>query len=274
MASFSFWLGLGALVGLGWAALQAPPTAALGRAWAGTAALAGALIGGRAVYVAAHWAYFGGAAGLPGHLAEIPQVWLGGLSGAGALSGGLLAVGLAALLTRQSGPALADALLPLLAGVSVAAWLGCWGAGVAYGPAVNAWYALPAPDEWGQSAPRLPLQPLAALLTVAAAWLAESLAGWSDRRQARISADLLARPGWAARRSATQTPGLRAGLALLGLGLIWLLAAALRADPIPLWRERPLDAWFGLGLALLAGLFTAALLLAHEARAWRRKRSR
>lgn len=288
--SFSFWLGIGALVGLGWVALQAPPSDAQARAWAGTAALSGALIGGRGVYVAVHWAYFA-APGGPARLIEIPQVWLGGLSGAGALAGGVLAVGLVALATRQPLVTLADALLPLLAGVGAAAWLGCWGAGLAYGPTANAWYALSAPDEWGRVAPRLPLQPLAALLTVAAVWLAEGLAGWYElhraggrrrlvrvglpfpifRRSTRASASQrLLSPRQD--RLVPQIAGLRAGLGLLGLGLIGLFVALWRADPIPVWRGFPLDGWFGLGLALLAALFTAALLFVHTARSWRRRR--
>ncbi len=290
MASFSFWLGIGTLIGLGWVALQAPPAEAQARAWAGAAALAGALIGGRGVYVAVHWAYFG-TSGAPPRLIEIPQVWLGGLSGAGALAGGLLAVGLVALATRQSPLPLVDALLPLLAGVGAAAWLGCWNTGVAYGPSINAWYALSAPDEWGRFAPRLPLQPLAALLTVTAVWLAEGLAGWYELHQSggRLRLVMGDPPRPLFRRPARRNPsqrllaprqdrlvrclaGLRAGLGLLNLGGVWLFVAARRADPVPVWRDFPLDGWFGLGLAVLAALFTAARLLAPTALALRRKR--
>jgi prolipoprotein diacylglyceryltransferase len=119
--TFSLWIGLGAALGLCWMALQSPTAPwrkgrAAGipseRGWyahldAGLWALLGGVVGGRAVYAAAAWPYFAA------HPLEIPQVWLGGLSGPGAAAGAVLGAGLFAARRRLPAGALASALLPL-----------------------------------------------------------------------------------------------------------------------------------------------------------------
>ena len=237
MQTFSLILGLGAALGLAATAWQSADKQAEGMVDAGLAALLGSLLAGRAAYVAAQWGYY------QAHLAEIPQPWLGGLSASGALLGAMLGLLVLGLLTPRSSGAsrssgaprspgtLADALLPLLAALTVSAWLACWLDGTAYGPRAAAWWALEARDEWGQLAPRLPLQAIGALLAL----------GWFG---------LLERF-----RPALARPGQLAGLACLGLALELFGLSFLRADPAPLWRSLRLDAWGALAAAAFALLW-------------------
>ncbi len=274
MLSFSILLALGTLAGLSWVALQPPHPAAMQHVTAGAWALLGGLAGGRLTYVAVNWAYF------QDQRASAAQFWLGGMSGPGALAGGLAALAMYALLLgpRQALGRFArqaDALLPLLAGLSAAAWLGCWQEGVAYGaayspslvpagarydPTLHPWYALHSPDEWGRSLPRLPLQPAAALLSITAAWLAESLATWMTAHRATRRAPTFYQHTSRYHR-VTHLPGLRAALGLFFLALAWLLVSLLRADPVPLWNGQPLDLWFNLVLLGVAGLAAGGILI-------------
>jgi phosphatidylglycerol:prolipoprotein diacylglycerol transferase len=193
------------------------------------AALFGALLGGRLVYVAVNWPYYQEQA------LEIPQVWLGGFSGLGALGGALLALRLAAWRSRQPWGKAADALLPLLAAVTVVAWLACWSAGCAYGNPTEAWWGVPARNEWGVTAFRQPAQLWGACAALVLYWAINRSRKW------------LTAPGGATYLALF-------GLALLGVGLSFL-----RADPAPIWRGLRLDAWGWLGLAgfaFLLGLTT------------------
>jgi phosphatidylglycerol:prolipoprotein diacylglycerol transferase len=182
--------------------------------------LLGALAGGRLVFVILTWAYF------QAHPAEIPQVWLGGLSGPGALAGAALALLLAArfrpgLYSRRLEP-----LFPLAACLSAAAWLACWGSGDAYGPPSQAFFAVPARDELGSLASRWPLQLLGALLSLAVLWLYER-----------------APRGW--------PPGLAASLGMAALCLALAGLSFFRVDPAPDWFGLRPDTWGGLALALV-----------------------
>ncbi len=226
-------LGLGASFGLACLVLQAKSLPERQRLVdAGLVVLLGALLGGRAGFVAGNWSYF------QAHLIETFQVWLGGFSGAGAVAGALLALLPAAILADLSPAALADRLLPLLAPLAVSAWLACWQAGSAYGAgAAGAWWALPARDEWGAISPRLPVQLLAAVLSlgvfVGVEWL---------------------KPRFTA-------PGQAASLGFAGLALVLLAASPLRVDPVPSWLGWRSDAWAGAGLALGAFFFCLAAFL-------------
>lgn len=186
--------------------------------------LLGALAGSRAGYVLVNWEYF------RTHLGDTLQVWLGGLAWPGALLGGLLVFGGLVLAWRRPAGALADALLPILAPLVVAAWLGCWQAGSFYGPALAArtWWAVTARDEWAQVLYRWPLQPAAALLSLLVLGLAERT-GSGHAPQGRAASQ-----GWL-------------GLCLLLLGLTFG-----RADPAPVWNGLRLDVWAGLSLTFLA----------------------
>jgi phosphatidylglycerol:prolipoprotein diacylglycerol transferase len=237
--AFSLIIGLGSVVGLGWVATQAPRPLALVRVNAGVWSCLGALIGSRLVYVTANWAYF------QKHVLEGLQIFQGGLSWPGALAGALLAVWAYARLGRISLPALSDALLPLGACLALSAWIGCWFDGCAYGPATNAWWGVPAWDEWGRLAARFPTQVLGALYTLALFWLLEQ-----PRRG--VTPGLTRMP-----------PGQPASLALLGFALAMFLLSFLRADPAAGWLGLRLDAWAAIGFVA-----AAAWLL------WRSRQSR
>lgn len=231
MSNFSILISLGALAGLVMVALRSPKKLAMRTVDAGLIVLVFALLGSRAVFVLTHWEYYGV------HLGEILPVWLGGLSGSGALLGALS--GILILTATQGfylGP-LADGLLPLLGTLSIAGWLGSWSDGSAYGHPSVAWYALPAGDEWGAIEPRLPVQLLGALLTLLL------FAGLDQARR------------WLRR------PGLSASLGVLGWAVICVGLSFLRADPAQTWNGLRLEAWGQLALAGIGLVWLAAVLL-------------
>jgi hypothetical protein len=153
--------------------------------------------------------------------------------------GALLALLIFALLSHRPLMALAEALLPLATTVSVLVWLACWLDGVAYGPATTAWWGLPARDEWGTLALRVPLQFLGAALTLGLLGLVD--AATPERRRLRKQVKLTPALLWAA------------GFSGVMLGLSFL-----RADPAPTWYGLRLDAWAAL---FLLGVSLAALIL-------------
>lgn len=219
-----------------WAAAQAPAKNTASWIDQGLWILAGALVGGRLVHVAIAWPYY------VSHPLDIPQVWLGGISGPGALGGGLLALGLLAVLARQDLGILADGYLPMAATLVVSSWLACWLDGSSYGAETSAWWGMPARDEWGDLSRRMPLQMVAASLAVGVFWFADRIK--NPRR-----------------------PGMAAGLALTGMGLLIFVVALWRVDPSHSWAGLRPEAWSGLAFALLGG---AGYLLARHP--WRRNR--
>jgi phosphatidylglycerol:prolipoprotein diacylglycerol transferase len=221
--AYSIFLALGACLGLAWIARRSSPKLALRQVEAGMWALLGGLIGSRAVFVAASWPYF------QDHILESLQFYRGGLGWPGALAGGLLALAAYATFNRIPLAGLVEDMLPLLAAISVSAWLGCWASGCAYGIASDAWWSLPSADEWGVIANRLPVQILGALFTVALFALVDLLAAGVELK-----------------------PGYRAILSMLGLSLILLATAFLRGDPARLWNGLRLDALAALIYSLLA----------------------
>ena len=236
---FPILLGLGATIGLLWVGLQSPARVALQSVNAGLVGLLGSLVGGRVTFVAAHWSYF------QLHWGEIPQIYLGGLSWPGALAGGVLAVALYARMVNQRLAVLLDTLLPLLGMVLVSVWLACWLDGYAYGEASQAWWALPARDEWGVLTRRVPVQLLGALLALLTVWLFDRL---------RVRSPLTG----------------QAALLVLTLLCLQLFGLSfLRADPAPLWRGLHPESWSALALALfffLVFLVYAAWDRQHRAR--------
>jgi len=230
--AFSLLLGAGAALGLGWLAWRSEPRAARPRVVLGLAVLAGGLIGGRLAFVAVYAAYY------RAHPNEILALPLGGLSWPGAALGGLLVWMAMAWLQKNALLQTADVLVPLFASISLAAWLGCWLDGCAYGQPSEAWYALPAVDEWGNLAPRWPLQPLGALLSLL----------------------ILIAHDWARTRAGQPYPGRVASFGFLALALAWWLLTTLRADPAPRWNGQRLDAWAALGFLLLAAILAIASL--------------
>jgi prolipoprotein diacylglyceryltransferase len=229
--AFSLMLAFGAVLGLVWSMRGVVPIRKrLARFEAGLWALLGALLGGRAAYVALNWTYF------QDHPLHIPQIQLGGLSGPGALTGGFLALGIVALFRRQSLPRLADALLPLAVIMTVAVWLGCWLDGSAYGWPLSAWWAIPTRDQWSVISPRWPLQLFGALASLALLWLLERFARRFEWR-----------------------PGVLAAMGVLGLSTILFLLSFLRADVALIWRGLRLEAWGA--LAIMAAAVCALLVL-------------
>lgn len=139
--------------------------------------------------------------------------------------GGLLALAWYARWIKRPFAILAEALLPLAATFSLGAWLGCWQAGCAYGPPVDAWWGLPARDELGVILLRWPVQLAGAVLTLV-------LMALLDRVRAQVKA-----------------PGLIPGAGLLGGSLMMLALSFVRADPAPVWQGLRLDSWAAVGFA-------------------------
>jgi phosphatidylglycerol:prolipoprotein diacylglycerol transferase len=220
-------LTAGVVFSLLWIVQRAPAGRQILAVDQGVGVLAACLLGSRVGFVLANGAYY------QSHLAEIPQVWLGGLSGMGAVLGGVLVLPLAARLSHTPLSVLADRMLPLLVVLNAAGWLGCWWEGCAYGlPAHGAWWGLPVRDEWGQVALRFPLQLAGALLGVAVPWLVEAFLN----RRVRHAVP----PGW------------QSALSLLGMSLAWLGLSFLRGDPAVLWFDLRPETWGALGLILIS----------------------
>lgn len=226
---FSLLIALGVFVGLIWIAWQAPQEEMLLRVDAGLWSMLGALVGGRALYVVVHWSYF------QNHLKEGIQVFSGGLTWPGALAGGLVSLAVYAGWRRLPFGELADALVPLLAVLSVSVWLGCWLDGCAYGSLTSSWWGLPARDESGVISSRLPLQLLGATMTLALFWLLDQLASRWDFRS-----------------------GMFASLSLLSFSVLLLGLSFLRVDPALYWNGSRLEVWSCL---LFMGVSLIALLI-------------
>jgi len=236
MNRYAVLVGLGAALGL-WQVIQtAPPALAARRARQGLALLLGGLLGARLGYVLLHFAYY------RQHLLEAPQLWLGGLYWPGALAGALLALPVIARASGERLVVLADGLTPLLPPFTILVWLACWTAGCAYGiHTQGAWWGLPAADETGVVARRLPLQVLAAL-TLALMY------GALELRLPPAPAILA---------------GEKACLTLLALMTHTFLFSLLRADPTLRWLGLRADSWAALAFALpaLAGWIILRLRL-------------
>src|SRR5512135_60935 len=129
MQPFSLLISIGTLAGLLLMVWRAPQKHRLRYLDAAILVMLGGLLVSRMVAVGADWAYY------QAHLGEIPQVWKGGLSGVGALIGGILLILLVSATWRIPLGALADAMLPLAGTITIAAWMGCWVGGCSYGAA-------------------------------------------------------------------------------------------------------------------------------------------
>lgn len=231
MQPFSLLLGLGTLAGLLLVAWRAPGKEVIRYLDAAALVLLIALLSSRALAVAANWGYYGT------HTSEIFQVWQGGLSSAGALLGGAIGVFILASWWKLPAGVLADTLIPLAGAITITAWLGCWVDACAYGLPSNAWWSLPARDEWGALAPRVPVQLVGAFATLVHMWMI-------DR---------------AGRRS--PLPGLAASLGLFGISTILFALSYLRADPSPIWQGLRLEAWGSITLMALSGIVVVVLLV-------------
>ncbi len=231
MQLFSVILGAGSLLGLLLAGWRAPRKETIRYVDAAVMSLLVALLASRAMYVAVDWGYYAA------HPLEIVEVWQGGLSGTGALIGGVLAVVILATGLKFPAGVLADTLLPLAGALTVTSWLGCWLGTCAYGQASTAWWAVPGRDEWGVLAGRVPVQLMGASLTLLLTWLID---GWGRR---------------------LQVAGLSAATGLLGMASMIFALSYLRADPVPIWRGLRLEAWGALGLMALSACTVVVLLV-------------
>jgi phosphatidylglycerol:prolipoprotein diacylglycerol transferase len=231
MQPFSIVLGFGVLAGLlltGWRALQKDMIRYVD---AGVFTLFGALLGSRTLTVAVNFTYY------QTHMGEIYQVWLGGLSGIGALVGGLLAALIIARWWRIPLGELADALLPLAGAIAITAWMGCWVDRCGYGMQSSAWWAIPAHDEWGVLAKRIPVQLVGASLTLVLIWILD--------------------------RASKHLPihGMSATIGLLGLSAVLFGLSYLRVDPTPVWNGLRLEAWGAMGLMIFSIITVVVLLV-------------
>lgn len=222
MNHYAVLVGLGAALGI-WQVMQsALPALEAKRARQGSALLLSALLGARLGYVLLHLSYY------RQHGWEALQIWLGGLYWPGAVAGALLALAVIARAGNERLTVLADGLTPLLPPLTILIWLACWTAGCAYGAtAEGAWWGLPAVDETGVVARRLPLQALAAL-SLALLYGALELLLHSARQ------------------------GIRASLTLLALMMHTFLFSLLRVDSTLRWGGLRLDSWAALVFALTA----------------------
>jgi hypothetical protein len=235
--AFSLLIGVAASLGLGWSLWGSPDTLRLAAVRAGLVSLSGGLLGARMAYLVVNWGYY------QGYREARFQLPLGGLSWPGALIGGALTLVLYCFLRQEPFWLLADSLLPLVFSLTLAAWLGCWLEGCAYGPRVDAWYALPLRDEWGERVTRLPLQWIAALSALATLW-------GTDRTRTHAG---------------VHHPGRAASLGLFALSLQLGIFSTLRADPAPQWNGLRLETWAALGFTALAALALLSHLIRHRA---------
>jgi prolipoprotein diacylglyceryltransferase len=227
MVTFSLLISIGAVLGLGWSVFSIKEKQALRMIDTALGVLVGGVAGSRIAFVAMHWSYY------RGHLLEIPQVWVGGLSGVGALCGALLAWFLIGWISQQNLAVLADQFFPSLMLVTVAAWLGGWLEGIAYGPQVTgSGWGLWARDEWGLYSLRFPTQLVGVFLTLGLFWFIEAR---------RFSCKWL--PGWAG------------AWGFLGVSIFYCGLSFLRSDPILFWNGLRLDTWGSLGLVIVAVFF-------------------
>jgi phosphatidylglycerol:prolipoprotein diacylglycerol transferase len=169
LSAYTVWLGLGLLLALGLVAWMDRRDPRPGWPDAALAAAAGALLGGRALFVWMNAGYFGA------HPNEGWQLWRGGLAYHGALAGGLLGLGLWSLAARRPFWPVAARLAPGLVVLAVFGWLACAAEGCAFGrevpiggvPLVDV-VAAELPDDLGIVTLRFRTQAAAALLSLAA----------------------------------------------------------------------------------------------------------
>ncbi len=163
--TFTALIGAAALIGLAAVTAAAYRQAGPGRRarplrWfdVGLGGLAGGVIGARLGHVLLTWAYFAD------HLGEVFNLRAGGLSGHGALYGGLLGVWLACRWRRVPFRPVGDALAGVWPLGVMAAWLGCWASACGYGAEVwtladfPAWAVSERADVFGVVAPRYNVQ--------------------------------------------------------------------------------------------------------------------
>ncbi|HOA25230.1 MAG TPA: prolipoprotein diacylglyceryl transferase [Aggregatilineales bacterium] len=233
--TYTVLLDIAVLLGLALLVWQGHRRDARPLAWldTGLAALVGGIIGARLVHAAIHWEYFSE------HPIEIAEVWRGGLSWQGAVVGGLLALFVAARISRLDWRDLTDAVALVLPFGAMLAYAGCLASGCSAGREVATLADYPPlvaaelPDIYGLVVPRLASQVYGLALGLVLLGLA-----------------------WALRRWLT-VPGLRLWpvLALLAFG-VFGIGFTLGSDILMLGSLR-LDQLLDLLVAALAGVMGA-----------------
>jgi len=240
LRAYTAWLSGGLLLALGviaWRGWRRAPEAAARWLDVAIAALAAGIVGARLLHVALEWDYFAD------HHAEIPRVWLGGLTWQGGL---LLALPVALAMMRLRRVPLGpwtDALAIAWPLGMIGAWIGCRAAGSGYGHEVRTladwprWLVAELPDVYGVVAPRLDVQLGGAAFGGALLALALLLTwrGWLGGLRFWL---ILALSGW--------------GLSMLGF---------FRADPAPRWLDRRADQVLDLAVLLVAVSAASAVWL-------------
>ncbi len=194
-----------------------------------------ALLLGRALHVAVHWAYF------QDHTGEIAQLGAGGLSWQGAAWGALLGSGAAAWGRGVRWAGFFTGLALAAPVIGWAAWVGCQQALCAHGAEVStladypAWLVVEARDSFGLYAPRYNTH-----LLGAGGMLVWGLMVVAARRRLPPSALL--------------------GLSLIGVAIGSLLLGFLRGDVVPFVGGLRVDQWLDLAVALTG----AGLILVHK----------
>ena len=219
---FSLLSGAGAALGVGWVALQAAEKDRLPYVNAGLWALLGALFGGRIAYVAVNWVYF------RQYWIEGFQVYQGGLSWPGALTGGLVMVMIYARRLQKPTGELLWTLFPLFTTMFVFICLACWVDGSAYGRLAVSYLGLPALDEFGHQSLRFPAQLIGALSAVL--WFIAI-----DTQAERFPRPALI--GW---------------VSIFGVAVILLVVELLRADPAIYVYGTRLGVWAASGFGALS----------------------
>ncbi len=196
-------------------------------------ALGGAAIGGRVGYILINWGYF------EENIAEIPQVWLGGFSWIGVMAGGCLAILIMAWKRGISAGDLSDSLRPLFAATVASVWLANWMLGNAYGVKVEAWWGIPAKDEWGIITQRWPTQILCIFSALGLHWVLDRIA---TRKLIRL-------------------PGISAILEIGGFFLTMVAISPFRGDSAPRWAGMRLDTSVSIFCVILCMLLLIIITL-------------
>ena len=224
MTNYSLLLGLGAVISLLRLARVTPEKERIAWLGSGTGFLFGALAGAWLDYCFERFSYYGQ------HPMEIFAFWRGGLAWQGAAAGAIAVMLLAAVLRRQRFAQVLDTASVMVLPISVAAWLGAWMEGEAYGAALpaGAWWGLPSLNAYGEAGLFVPVQLMASLSLLVMIALVETIT-------VRI-----------------KKAGLRGALVWLTFSLIMVLFTRFRADPSPLLKGIRIETWAAM---ILSGIF-------------------
>ena len=228
--SFSIFLALGSGIGLIWS------TWSDNKSWKrsnsifrnGTFALFGVLLGGRIGYILMNWAYF------QDNLNDIVQIWLGGINWVGAVAGALITIFIISQVSGVRFGDFSDELLPLFTCIVTSVWLACWLTGYAYGSEVDAWWGVPAKNEWGDFAVRWPVQLVGSISALLIHWLA----------------------GFSKHRLNIKYPGIPTCVEVIGFGLTLSILSNFRAEFFNQWKGIDLDILAIISVVFFTVIFT------------------